>query len=224
MKKTGYFILLAFWLVMQAVEARAHTFEAAAAADSVIIQYRNSGRVAVAIPEETDREALKNMSINELFRALNLDEKSLSDLDNVNFTPAEGGEAPMFGVKETPGVTEVRVGGIVVTVDETKGNTQVNVVRRRHREPAFRTYFHVDFGINSFLDEDGGFVSSQEDFSTRGWGSWNLGLNWWASQRLVRGLNLNASLGAQLMRFNFDSRNTQVVRGLMGWSSFNART
>jgi hypothetical protein len=121
--------------------------------------------------------------------------------------------------------TEIIVGGIRVIVDETSGDTKVRVEtgQKKKLDPPFRTYFNVDLGINNYLNTDNQLPSSDQPYAVKGWGSWNVGLNWMASQRLTKGFYWDFGLGVQWYNFKFENRDFQAVRGDNA-IDFNQRT
>jgi hypothetical protein len=61
--------------------------------------------------------------------------------------------------------------------------------------------------------QDGSFPTSDQPYATKGWGSWNVGLNWMGSQRLSDRWRWNFGLGFQWYNFKFENRDIQAVRG-----------
>lgn len=110
--------------------------------------------------------------------------------------------------------TEVRVGRMRVFVDESGADTKVKFETDAKKEdnPAFRTHFTLDLGVNNFL-QDGSFPTSDQPYATKGWGSWNVGLNSMASLRLSEAFRWNFGLAFQWYNFKFENRDIQAVRG-----------
>ena len=117
-------------------------------------------------------------------------------------------------VLENGAETEVRVGRMRVYVDESGEATKVKFETKPKKEKSSRytSDFGVDLGINSFL-KNGSFPTSDQPYASKGWGSWNVGLNWVGSQRLSDGLRWNFGLGFQWYNFKFENRDFQAIRG-----------
>ena len=183
--------------------------------DTIIVEFGKSGKIVVIVDNKEDFERLKGMNINQIIRELDLavDEKS-GELVVVE-VQGKKGTKEVVRVREEGLETEVNVGGVRVTVDETSGDTKVRVQTgtRKRDDPPFRTYFNVDLGINNYLDNNGQFPNSNSPYAARGWGSWNIGLNWMASQRISKGFHWDLGLGVQWYNFKFENRDFQAVRG-----------
>ena len=183
--------------------------------DTIIVEFGKSGKIVVIVDNKEDFERLKGMNINQIIRELDLavDEKS-GELVVVE-VQGKKGTKEVVRVREDGMETEVNVGGIRVTVDETSGDTKVRVQTgtKKRSDPPFRTYFNVDLGINNYLDNNGQFPTSSSPYAVRGWGSWNVGLNWMASQRISKGFHWDLGLGVQWYNFKFENRDFQAVRG-----------
>lgn len=183
--------------------------------DTIIVEFGKSGKIVVIVDNKEDFERLKGMNINQIIRELDLavDEKS-GELVVVE-VQGKKGTKEVVRVREDGMETEVNVGGIRVTVDETSGDTKVRVQTgtRKRSDPPFRTYFNIDLGVNNYLNENGQFPTSSSPYAVRGWGSWNVGLNWMASQRISKGFHWDLGLGVQWYNFKFENRDFQAVRG-----------
>ena len=83
---------------------------------------------------------------------------------------------------------------------------------KEKKDPGLKTDFLIDLGINNFI-QDKTFPTSDQPYAAKGWGSWNVGLNWVASQRLAKGFHWNFGLGFQWYNFKFENRDFQAVRG-----------
>jgi hypothetical protein len=101
-----------------------------------------------------------------------------------------------------------------VYVDESGPDTKVKIETdpKEKKDPDFKTDFLIDLGINNYI-QDKTFPSSDQPYAAKGWGSWNVGLNWVASQRLAKGFHWNFGLGFQWYNFKFENRDFQAVRG-----------
>ncbi len=126
----------------------------------------------------------------------------------------DGSVKEIVRVNENGPETEVRVGRMRVFVDESGADTKVKFESDTKKEdnPNFSTLFNLDLGINNFLQK-GSFPTSDQPYATKGWGSWNVGLNWMGSQRLSDGLRWNFGLGFQWYNFKFENRDVQAIRG-----------
>jgi hypothetical protein len=126
----------------------------------------------------------------------------------------DGSVKEIVWVNENGPETEVRVGRMRVFVDESGADTKVKIESAAKKEdnPNFSTHFNLDLGVNNFLQK-GSFPTSDQPYSTKGWGSWNVGLNWMGSQRLSDGLRWDFGLGFQWYNFKFENRDFQAVRG-----------
>ncbi len=184
--------------------------------DTVLVEFGKSGKIVLIVDNKADFEKLKNMNINQIIRELDLQEnEKTGELSVVEIKNKSGDTKEIVRVYEDGHETEVQVGGIRVIVDEKGSDTKVRVETgtRKKSDPPFRTYFNVDLGINNYLNPDGEFPSSSEPYAARGWGSWNVGLNWMASQRISKGFHWDLGLGVQWYNFKFENRDFQAVRG-----------
>ncbi|MCH7403622.1 outer membrane beta-barrel protein [Belliella kenyensis] len=185
--------------------------------DSIIIEFGKSGKIVLLIDSKEDFDKLKAMDVNEIIRQLDVELNKETGEWNIVEHKTKIGNREIVTVKEQGPETEVTVGRVKVIVDESDGNTKVKVEsteRKKKKEPAFKTDFNIDLGINSYLNADGDFPSSADPFATKGWGSWNVGLNWMASQRISKGFYWDFGLGFQWYNFKFENRDFQAVRGV----------
>lgn len=184
--------------------------------DSVIVEFGKSGKVVIIVENKEDFERLKSMDINEIIRSLGLEEdEETGELTIVEIRKKDGSTKEVVKVREDGLETEVQIGGMRVYVDETGANTKVKIETNRSKkeEPAFRTFFNVDLGVNNYLDADGQFPTSDNPYAVKGWGSWNVGLNWMAAQPISKGFYWNFGVGFQFYNFKFENRDFQAVRG-----------
>lgn len=184
--------------------------------DSVVVEFGKSGKVVIIVESKEDFEKLKLMNINQIISELDLVEnKETGELTIVEIRKRDGSVKEVVKVREDGAETEVRVGGMRVYVDESGENTRVKVEtgggKPKHDKP-FRTYFNFDIGINNLL-EDGKFPTSDAPYSVKGWGSWNVGMNWMASQKISNGFYWDFGLGFQWYNFKFENRDFQAIRG-----------
>lgn len=184
-----------------------------AAKDSIIIEYGHSGKIVILVDNKEDFEKLKALDVNQIIRELDLElNKETGELTVVEVGKQNGDGKEIVRVEESGSETSVSVGRIKVIVDESGPTTKVRLEKEKKEEPPFRTYFNLDLGINNYL-EDGQFPSSDTPYAAKGWGSWNIGLNWMASQRLSKGFFWDFRLGVQWYNFKFENRDYQAVRG-----------
>jgi hypothetical protein len=183
--------------------------------DSVVIEFGKAGRIVIMVESLADFEKLKGMNINQIIAELGVQEnKATGEVTLVELRKKDGTVTEVVRVLENGAETEVRVGRMRVFVDESGADTKVKFESDTKREdnPNFSTHFNLDFGINNFLQK-GSFPTSDQPYATKGWGSWNVGLNWMGSQRLSDGLRWNFGLGFQWYNFKFENRDFQAVRG-----------
>ncbi|WP_194776753.1 porin family protein [Pararhodonellum marinum] len=182
--------------------------------DSIIVEFGKSGKIVLIVDNKEDFEKLKNMNVNQIIRELDLQLNEETGEFTVVEIKGKGGTKEIVTVYEGSHETEVTVGGLRVIVDESGHNTKVRVESKKKNkpEPNFRTYFNLDLGINNYL-ENGRFPTSDQPYSVRGWGSWNVGLNWMASQKISKGFYWDFGLGVQWYNFKFENRDFQAVRG-----------
>ena len=183
--------------------------------DTIIVEFGKSGKIMVIVDNKEDFERLKKMNVNQIISELDLavDEKT-GELVVVEIQNKKGTKE-VVRVSENGMETEVNVGGIRISVDERGAETKVKVETgtRKKSDPPFRTFFNLDLGINSYLNSEGSFPTSSSPYAVRGWGSWNVGLNWMASQRITKGFYWDLGLGVQWYNFKFENRDFQAVRG-----------
>jgi hypothetical protein len=184
--------------------------------DTIIVEFGKSGKIVLIVDNKEDFEKLKNMNVNQIISELDLKvDEQTGELVVVEVAGKKGSKE-IVKVTEEWNKTEVTVGGVRILVDETDPlNTKVKVETggRKKSDPPFRTYFNLDLGINNYLDGNGNFPGSSSPYAVRGWGSWNVGFNWMASQRISKGFNWDLGLGVQWYNFKFENRDFQAVRG-----------
>jgi hypothetical protein len=189
------------------------------AKDSVVVEFGKSGRVVIIVDSKEDFDKLKLMNINQIISELDLIEnKETGELTIVELRKRDGSVKEIVKVREDGNETEVRVGGMRVYVDESGENTKVKIETdggKSKKEKSFRTYSTVDIGINNLI-ENGGFPTSDMPYAVKGWGSWNFGLNWMASQKISNGFYWDFGLGFQWYNFKFENRDIQAVQGNEG--------
>lgn len=183
--------------------------------DSVVIEFGKAGRIVIMVESLADFEKLKGMNINQIIAELGVQEnKATGEVTLVELHKKDGSVNEVVRVYENGAETEVRVGRMRVFVDESGADTKVKFETDAKKEdnPNFSTHFNLDLGVNNFL-QDGSFPTSDQPYATKGWGSWNVGLNWMGSQRLSDRLRWNFGLGFQWYNFKFENRDIQAVRG-----------
>jgi hypothetical protein len=183
--------------------------------DSVVIEFGKSGRVVIIVESKEDFERLKLMNINQIISELDLEEnKQTGELTIVEIKRKDGSTKEIVKVREDGSETEVNVAGVRVYVDESGPNTKVKVETgtRKNSDPPFRSYFNVDLGVNNYL-QDGKFPTSDNPYAVKGWGSWMVGLNWMAAQRISKGFHWDFGIGFHFYNFKFENRDYQAVRG-----------
>jgi hypothetical protein len=186
--------------------------------DSVIVEFGKSGKIVLIVENKEDFEKLKSMNINQIIKELDLtvDEKS-GKLTIVELKNSSGSKE-IISVREEGPETEVKIGKVKILVDEGRNGTVVKVQNDRKKtvSPPFRTYGKFDLGINNYLNTDGNFPSNDLPYAVKGWGSWNVGFNWMASQRITKGVYWDFGLGVQWYNFKFENPNYQARKGTEG--------
>jgi hypothetical protein len=183
--------------------------------DSVVIEFGKAGRIVITVQSTEDFEKLKLMNINQIINELGVKEnKETGEVTLVEIHKKDGSVKEVVRVNENGAETEVRLGRMRVLVDESGMDTKVKIETdpKEKKDPAFKTNFNLDLGINNFL-EKGSFPTSDQPYATKGWGSWNVGLNWIGSQRLSESWRWDFGLGFQWYNFKFENRDFQAVRG-----------
>ncbi len=182
--------------------------------DSVVIEFGKAGRIVILVESLADFEKLKGMNINQIIAELGVQEnKATGEVTLVELHKKDGSIKEVVRVLENGAETEVRVGRMRVYVDESGQDTKVKFETnpKKERGSRYTSDFSVDLGINSFL-KDGSFPTSDQPYASKGWGSWNVGLNWVGSQRLSDGLRWNFGLGFQWYNFKFENRDFLLCR------------
>lgn len=183
--------------------------------DSVVIEFGKAGKIVILVESLADFEKLKGMNINQIISELGVQEnKTTGEVTLVELQKKDGSIKEVVRVLENGPETEVRVGRMRVYVDESGPDTRVKISSEAKKENTtpFKTNFTLDLGVNNFLQE-GSFPTSDQPYSTKGWGSWNVGLNWMGSQRLSEELRWNFGIAFQWYNFKFENRDFQAVRG-----------
>jgi len=214
------FLILAFLGLVQVAVAAEHpeqllNTKALVLKDSVVIEFGKAGRIVIMVQSTEDFEKLKLMNINQIISELGVKEnKETGEVTLVEIRKKDGSLTEVVRVNENGAETEVRVGRMRVYVDESGADTKVKFETDDKKEDnsSFKTNFTLDFGVNNFLQK-GSFPTSDQPYATKGWGSWNFGLNWMGSQRLSDALRWNFGLAFQWYNFKFENRDFQAVRG-----------
>jgi hypothetical protein len=191
--------------------------------DSIIIEFGSSGKVILIVDNKEDFEKLKEMNVNEIIQdlELELDEES-GELTVVEIRHKDGNKEIIRVMEDGP-ETRVSVGRWRVVVDESGKKTQVKVEtvpKDKPEDPDFRTYFNVDMGVNNYF-ENGSMPGGGAVYGVKGWGSWNVGINWMASQKLNKGSYWDFGLGVQWYNFKFENNGYQAVNGDYGIDFIN---
>ncbi len=183
--------------------------------DSVVVEFGKAGRIVIMVESLADFEKLKGMNINQIISELDLlENKETGELTLVEIHKKDGTVKEVVKVIERPLETEVQVGKMRLYVDESGDNTKVKIETGSEDgdNPPYVDNFSIDLGINNFLQE-GSFPTSDQPYATKGWGSWNVGLNWVGSHQIGKGVHWNIGLGFQWYNFKFENRDFQAVRG-----------
>jgi len=183
--------------------------------DSVVIEFGKAGRIVITVQSTEDFEKLKLMNINQIINELGVKEnKETGEVTLVEIRKKDGSVKEVVRVNENGMETEVRLGRLSVLVDESGLDTKVKIETdpKEKKDSPFKTNFTLDFGVNNFLQK-GSFPTSDQPYATKGWGSWNVGLNSMASLRLSEALRWNFGLAFQWYNFKFENRDFQAVRG-----------
>ncbi|MFC4874954.1 hypothetical protein [Negadavirga shengliensis] len=190
--------------------------------DSIIVEFGKSGKVVFVIDNPEDFERLKSMDINQIIRELDLPEQEKNGEVTVVEIRQKDGVKEIIRVYEGGNETEVAIGRYRLIVDESGQKTQVKVETspKEKKDPPFRTYFNADLGINTFF-EDGSIPGGGAPYAAKGWGSWNVGVNWMASQRLSKGAYWDFGLGVSWYNFKLDNPNNHAVGSEDGISFIN---
>jgi hypothetical protein len=192
--------------------------------DSIIVEFGHSGKMVFVIDNPDDFERLKNMDINQIIKELDLPETTKDgELTVVEIKHKEGNKE-IVTIYEDKEETEVTVGRYKVIVDEKGSKTKVRLITepKKEKDPEFRTYINMDLGINTFF-ENGNIPGGIKPHSPKGWGSWNIGWNWMASQKLSKGRYWDFGLGLSWYNFKLDNANYQIL-GTENGVSFVDRT
>tara|TARA_R110002050_G_scaffold101980_2_gene210358 strand:+ start:170 stop:1195 length:1026 start_codon:yes stop_codon:yes gene_type:complete len=192
--------------------------------DSIIVEFGQSGKMVFVVDNPDDFERLKNMDINQIIKELDLPKPTQNGELTVVEIKQKDGNKEIVTIYEDMGETEVTVGRYKVIVDDTGNRTKVKVITspKKDKDPDFRTYINTDIGINTFF-ENGSIPGEGNAFNPKGWGSWNIGWNWMASQKLSKGKYWDFGLGLSWYNFKLDNANYQIL-GTEDGVSFVNRT
>lgn len=207
-----YLLAICLMAVVQMTFGRGQ--DASVSKDSIIVEFGHAGKILILVDNQEDFEKLKALDVNEIIRQLELElDEQTGEMTVVEIRKKDGTKE-IVRINEGDEKTEVSIGRIKIVVDESTSNTRVRVEssEKKKKDPPFRTYFNVDLGINNYL-QDGDFPSSDNPYAVKGWGSWNVGLNWMASQRVSKGFYWDFGLGVQWYNFKFENRDFQAIRG-----------
>ncbi len=210
MKK--YFTALFFMILIQQVFGIQDQQNNLAKNDSIIVEFGKSGKLVVVIDNPEDFERLKQMNINQIIQELNLPSPEKNGVQTVVEINYKDGKREILRIYEDGTETEVSFGRYRLIVDESGSKTKVKMESspKEKKDPSFRTYFSGDLGINNYF-EDGGIPGPGAPYAVKGWGSWNVGLNWMASQKLDEGLYWDFGLGVQWYNFKFENSRIQAL-------------
>ncbi|WP_339923326.1 hypothetical protein [uncultured Cyclobacterium sp.] len=180
--------------------------------DSIIVEFGSSGKMVFVIDNPDDFERLKKMDINQIIKELDLPTSSKNGELTVVEIKQKDGHKEIVTIYEDTDETEVTVGRYKVIVDESGNRTKVKIITgpKKEKDPDFRTYINTDIGINT-LFENGNIPGDGNAYSPKGWGSWNIGWNWMASQKLSKGKYWDFGLGLSWYNFKLDNPNYQIL-------------
>ncbi|MEX2591684.1 MAG: hypothetical protein WD426_02835 [Anditalea sp.] len=190
--------------------------------DSVIIEFGNSGKIILIVDNKEDFEKLKSMDVNQIIKELDLElDEETGELTVVEIRHKDGNKE-IIRVHEDGPETRVSVGRLKVIVDESGSTPKVKLetIPKDEEDPDFRTYFNLDLGINNYF-EDGAIPGGEADYSVKSWGSWNVGINWMASQKLQKGRYWDFGMGVQWYNFKFANKGYQAINGDYGVEFIN---
>jgi len=212
------FLILAFLGLVQAGMATEHPEQVLdkkhlVLKDSVVIEFGKAGRIVIMVQSTEDFEKLKLMNINQIISELGVKEnKETGEVTLVEIRKKDGSVKEVVRVNENGMETEVRLGRLSVLVDESGLDTKVKIETdpKEKKDSPFKTNFTLDLGVNNFLQK-GSFPTSDQPYATKGWGSWNVGLNSMASLRLSEALRWNFGLAFQWYNFKFENRDFQAA-------------
>lgn len=214
MKK--HLLTFCLWTIVQM--AYAFQQDTVPSRDSVIVEFGNSGKIIMVVDNKEDFEKLKAMDVNQIIRELNLELDPESGEMTVVEIKHKDGNKEIIKIHEDGPETKVYVGRWRVIVDESGSKTQVKVEsgpKKDRDDPDFRTYFNLDLGVNNYF-ENNAVPGERAQHGVKGWGSWNVGINWMASQKLRKGRYWDFGLGVQWYNFKLENRRYQVVNGMDG--------
>lgn len=209
MKK--YLLTVLFMVLIQQVFGMQNQQDNLAKNDSIIVEFGKSGKLVVVIDNPEDFERLKKMNINQIIQELDLPIPEKDGIQTVVEVKYKDGKREILRVYEDGSETEVTLGRYRLIVDESGSKTKVKMESspKENKDPSFRTFFSGDLGINSYF-EDGGIPGPGAPYAVKGWGSWNIGLNFMASQKLNEGLYWDFGLGVQWYNFKFENGGIQA--------------
>src|SRR5690606_20862039 len=191
--------------------------------DSVIVEFGSSGKIIMIVDNKEDFERLKMMDVNQIIRELDLELDYESRETTIVELKHKDGAKEIVKIHEDGPTTKVYVGRWRVIVDDTGNKTQVKVEsgpKKKKEDPDFRTYFNMDLGVNNYF-ENKAVPGERAVHGVKGWGSWNVGLNWMASQKLRKGSYWDFGIGVQWYNFKLDNRNYQIISGDEGIEFIN---
>ncbi|HLT08713.1 MAG TPA: hypothetical protein VK014_14375 [Cyclobacteriaceae bacterium] len=191
--------------------------------DSVIVEFGSSGKIIMIVDNKEDFERLKMMDVNQIIRELDLELDYESGETTIVELKHKDGAKEIVKIHEDGPTTKVYVGRWRVIVDDTGNKTQVKVEsgpKKKKEDPDFRTYFNMDLGVNNYF-ENKAVPGERAVHGVKGWGSWNVGLNWMASQKLRKGSYWDFGIGVQWYNFKLDNRNYQIISGDEGIEFIN---
>lgn len=191
--------------------------------DSVIVEFGNSGKIIMIVDNKEDFERLKAMDVNQIIRELDLELDRDSGETTIVEIKHKDGNKEIVKIHEDGPETKVYVGRWRVIVDESGSKTQVKVEsspKKPKEDSDFRTYFNMDMGVNNYF-ENNAVPGERAQHGVKGWGSWNVGINWMASQKLRKGRYWDFGLGVQWYNFKLENSNYQVINGMDGIEFIN---
>jgi len=214
-------LTLCLWALVQM--AYGVEIDTLASKDSVIVEFGNSGKIIMIVDNKEDFERLKAMDVNQIIKELDLELDRESGETTIVEIKHKDGNKEIIKIHEDGPETKVFVGRWRVIVDESGNKTQVKVEsgpKKKKDDPDFKTYFSTDLGINNYF-ENNAVPGERSVHGVKGWGSWNVGINWMASQKLQKGRYWDFGLGVQWYNFKFENRGYQAVNGEDGIEFIN---
>lgn len=169
--------------------------------DTVVVPLARTSQVIFTIKDHADIETLRHYNFQALFDDVL---RRLSEADSTA-SPSDTSAQP---AEENWRTTDENT---TITKDEDEDDEEWDRKVKAKRRPRAWQTMNIDLGTNNLMADDQ-FVSDDELYSVRPWGSWYVGLNSVHRTRVARKFFLEWSWGFSWYNFKFEHDNVMITK------------